>query len=169
MCFSHLSKIYYTNSPHHPPLSHHWDNKLPSSSTFVPSLGQPTPPHHPLLSHPWDNQLPIIIHLCPIIGTTNSPSSSTFVPSLGQPTPNHHALLSHHWDNQLPSHHPLLSHHWDNQLPSSFTVIYHLAYGFASVSSPEAGLYVFYSLCFSTMLCIIKKQILNLRDQEFVE
>jgi len=32
----------------------------------------------------------------------------------------------------------------------SFT-IYHLAYGFASVSSPEAGLYIFYSLWFLTL------------------
>ncbi len=86
--------------------------------------------HHPLLSHHWDSQLPLIIHFCPILGTTNSPTSSTFVPSLGQPSPpssctfvpslgqpsSHHPLLSHLWDNQTP-HHPLLSHPWDNQLP----------------------------------------------------
>jgi len=49
---------------------------------------------------------------------------------------------------------------------------------FASLLSPEAGLsYLFFlffalalsALCFSTMPCTIKKQILNLRDQEFVE
>ncbi len=116
MCFSHLSKIYYTNSPHHPPLSHHWDNKLPSSSTFVPSLGQPTPPHHPPLSHHWDNQLPSSSTFVPSLGQPTSPSSSTFVPSLGQPTPLiiHFCLII---ETTNSPHHPPLSHHWDNQLP----------------------------------------------------